>query len=163
MQKKQPVRMCSGCAAHRPKRELVRVVRTPEGTILLDPGGKKSGRGAYLCPDAACLKKARKARRLEFSAISLCRKARRLRMGADVVRDNVLSGEAKLVLLTSDIAERSARHARGICGPAHVPVRTLPYTMQELAPVAGKHYGVFAVCDRGFADMILGLLPDGTA
>ena len=54
MQKKQPVRMCSGCAAHRPKRELVR-----------DPGGKKSGRGAYLCPDAACLKKARKARRLE--------------------------------------------------------------------------------------------------
>ena len=44
MQKKQPVRMCSGCAAHRPKRELVRVVRTPEGTILLDPGGKKSGR-----------------------------------------------------------------------------------------------------------------------
>lgn len=42
MQKKQPVRMCSGCAAHRPKRELVRVVRTPEGTILLDPGGKKS-------------------------------------------------------------------------------------------------------------------------
>ena len=61
MQKKQPVRMCSGCAAHRPKRELVRVVRTPEGTILLDPGGKKSGRGA----DAACLKKARKARRLE--------------------------------------------------------------------------------------------------
>ena len=98
-----------------------------------------------------------------FSAISLCRKARRLRMGADVVRDNVLSGEAKLVLLTSDIAERSARHARGICGPAHVPVRTLPYTMQELAPVAGKHYGVFAVCDRGFAYMILGLLPDGTA
>ena len=57
MQKKQPVRMCSGCAAHRPKRELVRVVR--------DAGGKKSGRGAYLCPDAACLKKARKARRLE--------------------------------------------------------------------------------------------------
>ena len=84
-------------------------------------------------------------------------------MGADVVRDNVLSGEAKLVLLTSDIAERSARHARGICGPARVPVRTLPYTMQQLASVAGKQYGVFAVCDRGFADMILGLLPDGTA
>ena len=98
-----------------------------------------------------------------FSAISLCRKAQRLRMGADVVRDNVLTGEAKLVLLTSDIAERSARHARGVCQQARVPVCTLPYTRQELAPVAGKPYGVFAVCDRGFADMISGLLPGNTA
>ena len=63
--KKQPVRMCSGCAEHRPKKELVRVVRTPEGEILLDPTGKKSGRGAYLCQNPDCLKKARKARRLE--------------------------------------------------------------------------------------------------
>ncbi|WP_308755076.1 RNase P modulator RnpM [uncultured Anaerotruncus sp.] len=65
VQKKQPVRMCSGCAAHKPKKELVRVVRTPEGEILLDPTGKKSGRGAYLCQNPDCLKKARKARRLE--------------------------------------------------------------------------------------------------
>ena len=58
-----------------------------------------------------------------FSAISLCRKARRLRMGADVVRDNVLSGEAKLVLLTSDIAERSARHMRsGARAGAHASI-----------------------------------------
>ena len=65
VQKKQPVRMCSGGAEHRPKKELVRVVRTPEGEILLDPTGKKSGRGAYLCQNPDCLKKARKARRLE--------------------------------------------------------------------------------------------------
>jgi predicted RNA-binding protein YlxR (DUF448 family) len=49
----------------KPKRELVRIVRTPEGEVLVDPTGKKSGRGAYVCPDEGCLEKAVKARRLE--------------------------------------------------------------------------------------------------
>lgn len=65
MPKKLPVRMCAGCAEHKTKKELVRVVRTPEGSVELDLTGKKSGRGAYICPDPACLKKARKARRIE--------------------------------------------------------------------------------------------------
>lgn len=65
IQKKLPVRMCAGCAEHKLKKELVRVVRTPEGEILLDLTGKKSGRGAYVCPNPDCLKKARKARRFE--------------------------------------------------------------------------------------------------
>lgn len=65
MQKKVPVRMCCGCSEHKPKKELVRVVRTPEGEILLDTTGKKSGRGVYICPSADCLKKARKAKRFE--------------------------------------------------------------------------------------------------
>ena len=59
------MRRCVGCMEQRPKRELIRVVRSPEGEISLDTTGKKSGRGAYLCPDPACLAKARKARRLE--------------------------------------------------------------------------------------------------
>lgn len=63
--KKIPARRCVGCNAQRPKRELVRVVRSPEGTVSLDLTGKKPGRGAYLCPDPACLVKARKAKRLE--------------------------------------------------------------------------------------------------
>lgn len=65
VQKKLPVRMCSGCSEHKLKKELVRVVRTPEGEILLDLSGKKSGRGAYICPNLDCLKKARKAHRFE--------------------------------------------------------------------------------------------------
>ena len=65
MIKKIPMRRCVGCMEQRPKRELIRVVRSPEGEISLDTTGKKSGRGAYLCPDPACLAKARKARRLE--------------------------------------------------------------------------------------------------
>ena len=64
-QKKIPLRMCAGCSEHKPKKELVRLVRTPEGEILLDLTGKKSGRGAYVCPNETCLKKARKARRIE--------------------------------------------------------------------------------------------------
>ena len=65
IQKKQPVRMCAGCNEHKPKRELIRVVRTPEGEILVDRTGKKSGRGAYLCDDPSCLAKARKRKALE--------------------------------------------------------------------------------------------------
>ena len=63
--KKIPMRQCLGCNEHRPKRELLRVVRDPDGNISLDFTGKKSGRGAYICPSAACLKKARKSKRID--------------------------------------------------------------------------------------------------
>lgn len=63
--KKLPERRCTGCGERFPKSVLIRVVRSPEGEITLDATGKKSGRGAYLCKNPACLKKARKARRLE--------------------------------------------------------------------------------------------------
>lgn len=65
MQKKVPLRKCTGCGEMKPKRELVRVVKSPEGEITLDLTGKLPGRGAYVCPNAECLKAARKARRLE--------------------------------------------------------------------------------------------------
>ncbi|HIU30958.1 MAG TPA: YlxR family protein [Candidatus Caccousia avistercoris] len=64
-QKKIPMRMCTGCGQMKPKKELVRVVKSPEGEISLDLTGKKPGRGAYVCRSADCLKAARKARRLE--------------------------------------------------------------------------------------------------
>lgn len=64
-QKKVPLRMCSGCGVMKPKKELIRIVRSAEGEISIDLTGKKPGRGAYLCGDAGCLKKARKAKRLE--------------------------------------------------------------------------------------------------
>ena len=66
-QKKVPVRRCVGCGEHFPKAELVRVLRTPEGEVVLDLTGKKSGRGAYICKKAACFKKARKSKRIETS------------------------------------------------------------------------------------------------
>ena len=65
MEKKIPMRQCLGCREMKPKRELIRVVRSPEGNISLDFKGKASGRGAYVCPNAQCLKKAIKAKALE--------------------------------------------------------------------------------------------------
>ena len=65
MPKKIPLRQCRGCRAMKPKRDLIRVVRAPDGTITLDFHGKKPGRGAYLCPQPECLKRARKAKALE--------------------------------------------------------------------------------------------------
>ena len=65
MQKKIPMRQCLGCREMKPKRELTRVVRTPEGTVCIDRKGKANGRGAYLCPSRDCLARAQKARRLE--------------------------------------------------------------------------------------------------
>ena len=64
MQKKIPMRQCLGCREMKPKRELLRVVRSPEGEVSLDTRGKKPGRGAYVCPNADCLKKAVKTRAL---------------------------------------------------------------------------------------------------
>ena len=63
--KKIPQRQCVGCREMKEKRALIRVVRSPQGEISLDFKGKMPGRGAYVCPDPACLKKARKSRALE--------------------------------------------------------------------------------------------------
>ena len=63
--RKTPLRICIGCQEKMPKKELVRVVRSPEGNVVLDLTGKKSGRGAYICPREDCFKKAVKGKRLE--------------------------------------------------------------------------------------------------
>ena len=65
MQKKIPMRQCLGCREMKPKKELIRIVRSPEGEIRLDFKGRANGRGAYVCPDAGCLKKAVRAKALE--------------------------------------------------------------------------------------------------
>ena len=63
--RKIPQRQCVGCRTMKDKKALIHVVKTPEEEIVLDVTGKKSGRGAYVCPDSECLKKARKSRALE--------------------------------------------------------------------------------------------------
>ena len=65
VKKKVPERRCVGCRGTFLKRDLLRVVRSPEGEISVDFTGKKSGRGAYICRDVKCLRRARKSRRLE--------------------------------------------------------------------------------------------------
>ena len=65
MPKKIPMRQCVGCREMKEKKSLIRVVKSPEGEVSLDFKGKLPGRGAYVCPDPACLKRARKSRALE--------------------------------------------------------------------------------------------------
>ena len=67
MQKKIPQRQCMGCRERKAKKDMIRVVRGTDGTVSLDFGGKLNGRGAYLCPDPACLKQARRSKALERS------------------------------------------------------------------------------------------------
>jgi predicted RNA-binding protein YlxR (DUF448 family) len=62
--KKIPIRTCIGCSEAKPKKELIRIVKTTEGEVLIDPTGKKNGRGAYICPNTTCLEKAIKSKRL---------------------------------------------------------------------------------------------------
>ncbi|MEA4925389.1 MAG: YlxR family protein [Syntrophomonadaceae bacterium] len=64
-ERKLPQRMCVGCRVMKNKKELIRVVRTPDGSVALDPTGKKSGRGAYVCADPECLNLAVKGKRLQ--------------------------------------------------------------------------------------------------
>ena len=66
-QKKIPMRQCMGCSEHKPKKELLRVVLSPDGEVSLDFTGKKSGRGAYICKNVKCLQKARKNQRIAKS------------------------------------------------------------------------------------------------
>ncbi len=66
-QRKIPIRKCLGCGNRFAKNELIRIVRTPEGEIVLDLVGKKNGRGAYMCKSIDCFKKARKSKRIDSS------------------------------------------------------------------------------------------------
>jgi predicted RNA-binding protein YlxR (DUF448 family) len=63
--RKIPLRMCVGCREMKNKKELIRIVRTPEGSVEIDQSGKKSGRGAYICPQLDCLQQAIKGKRLQ--------------------------------------------------------------------------------------------------
>lgn len=63
--KKIPQRTCIGCRSVHPKKELIRIVRTPEGEIMMDPTSKKSGRGAYVCPNSECLELSFKGAQLD--------------------------------------------------------------------------------------------------
>lgn len=90
MAKKIPLRVCTGCGESKPKKELIRILRTPEDEIVLDATGKKNGRGAYICCSVGCLQKATKTRGIE----------RALRV--EIPKQLIDSLEKELVSLESD-------------------------------------------------------------
>ena len=136
------MRQCLGCREMKPKRELLRVVRSPEGEVSLDTRGKKPGRGAYVCPNADCLKKShqdqgrspparwrRRYRKRSCSAsrrnwrkvktdralnyLGLMRAAGRIEIGEENTHAAVRHGSARAVLLAADASENARRRAEG--------------------------------------------------
>ena len=83
--KKIPERRCVGCGISKDKKSLIRVVRDPEGNISIDATGKKSGRGAYLCLDPNCFKKARKSKRLDSNLNSTISEEIYERLEAEII------------------------------------------------------------------------------
>lgn len=103
-QKKIPLRMCAGCGEMKPKKELVRVVRAPireengaetGGEVSLDVTGRKPGRGAYVCPNPECLKKAQRARRLEKAFSCRIDEEVWAALGAQLERETAKGGGAR--------------------------------------------------------------------
>ncbi|MBE6577366.1 MAG: YlxR family protein [Ruminococcaceae bacterium] len=85
--RKTPERQCLGCNEHKPKIELLRVVRTPEGEVVLDFTGKKSGRGAYICRNVSCLRKARRTKRIDKSLDVVIPEAVYDRMESEIIEN----------------------------------------------------------------------------
>jgi len=93
MAKKIPLRMCAGCGGMKSKKEMIRVLKTPEGEIVIDSTGKKNGRGAYICCSVECLKKAIKTKGLERS------------LKVNIPKELVETLEKELILLESGTKE----------------------------------------------------------
>lgn len=89
-----------------------------------------------------------------FGALSLCRKAGKLVTGGDAAEEAARNHKAVLLLAALDLSPRSLRRMRQVEEQSGVPLLALPTSMAELAPYVGKEYGIFAVCDKGFAKMI---------
>lgn len=93
MAKKLPLRMCAGCGEMKGKKEMIRILKTPEDEILIDSTGKKNGRGAYICRSIECLHKAVKTRGLERS------------LKVNIPRELVETLEKELILLGTETKE----------------------------------------------------------
>ena len=165
MPKKVPMRQCLGCREMKPKRELTRVVRSPEGQVSLDARGKAPGRGAYVCRSAECLKKAMRSHaidralgvtvpqelyetlRLEMEALpdrfadddvrALARKGGNIVLGEEQAGAAARASRARLMLLASDAGGHTVRRAKSFVAGTAQPLLTLPYTRDELGDALG--------------------------
>ena len=165
MQKKIPMRQCVGCREMKAKKELVRVVRSPEGEISLDFRGKAPGRGAYVCPQAECLRRAIKSRALErgldCQIPQEIRRARLLEIGEEPVGIVCRSGKAKLLLVAKDAGDHTFRRARSFVSGSKCPYICAPYTKDELGNGLGCNAcALCAFTDPAFAKSFLEALGD---
>ena len=169
--KKEVLRACMGCGERKPKQELIRIVRTPDGNFVIDETGKTPGRGAYLCKNKACLEKAKKTRKVERSFVqmfppetykemedALTRKAGKLEAGFARAKDAIQGGYAACILLTADLSEKSRKEVLYFAEKQHVPVVQTNWEMAEVRLLFGQRAGILTICETGFAQRIQALL-----
>ena len=128
MPKKVPMRQCLGCREMKPKRELTRVVRSPEGQVSLDARGKAPGRGAYVC---------RMEQNRSLGLLSLARKGGNIVLGEEQAGAAARASRARLMLLASDAGGHTVRRAKSFVAGTAQPLLTLPYTRDELGDALG--------------------------
>ena len=179
--KKEVLRACMGCGERKPKQELIRIVRTPDGNFVIDETGKTPGRGAYLCKNKACLEKQRKPARWNAllcrcfhrkpirrwkmplpekcrNLLTICRKAGKLEAGFARAKDAIQGGYAACILLTADLSEKSRKEVLYFAEKQHVPVVQTNWEMAEVRLLFGQRAGILTICETGFAQRIQALL-----
>ena len=166
MAKKIPLRQCVGCGEMKSKKEMMRVLKTPEDEIVLDLTGKKNGRGAYLCISRECLKKARKNKGLErsfkmsipnevYDSLGLAARGRNLVSGEFSTENAVKDGSACLVIISEDASANTKKLFTDKCSFYEVPIYTLG-TKEMLGKAIGKEMRAsLVVTDPGLSDSIM--------
>ena len=172
MGKKIPLRQCVGCREMKTKKEMIRVIKTPENEVVLDAKGKQNGRGAYLCFSAECLQKARRSKGLERSLkisipdeiydrleeelmLGLAAKAGKVASGEFSTEKEVKSGNACLVIVAEDASDNTKKLFRNMCKYYEVPMEIFA-TKEELGHWIGKAYRAsICILDEGFAKSIV--------
>ena len=162
MAKKITLRQCVGCGEMKDKKEMMRVLKTAEGPIVLDMSGRKNGRGAYLCKDRECLRKAMKKKGLERSfKMSIPDEIyENLEKEFEEGEHEVKGGKACLVVIAEDASGNTRKKYSNMCKFYEVP-----YAYHGTKGVLGHSMGreersVLAVTDEGFADSIRKHLVD---
>ena len=170
--KKIPMRKCVGCGEMKPKKELLRILRTETGEFVVDALGKANGRGAYLCRSVECFQKAVKNRGLErsfkqaippevyermdkvLSLIGLAMKAGKCVSGETMTESETKSGKAKFVIVAGDASENTKKKFGDMCKFYKVPF-CFYGDKDTLGHAMGKEFRAsLAILDEGFADGI---------
>ena len=155
MQKKIPQRQCMGCRERKAKRELIRVVRSPEGEVSLDFGGKKNGRGAYICPNPECLKKAIRSKALDRSLEVT------IPEGEEPVGAIARAGKAYLILVAADASDNTWRRAKSFAAGTDQQCVRLKSTKEEMGFAIGRtSLAIAAVTDVRLALTLLTALGE---
>ena len=172
--KKIPQRQCVGCREMKDKRALIRAVKSPQGEVSLDFTGKKPGRGAYVCPNSECLKRARKSRARPsprasmkkwkrrwqtvdklLNLIGLAKKAGKLEVGEEPVGAAARSKHARLILIASDAADNTRRRALHFGEAGECICLEIPPTKEDLGRALGRtSCALLALTDIGFAEAV---------